>query len=193
MDNIWIQGDLDLREEFEQGNYSKLLEYVEQNELHLIQLLSSRDFETLRKSLRFSTGTLRFLEYSLKQDPKSSAAFKLGELFGYIECLNHLSYEDDSNILALKAFYVARTHMLFLEENQVKELLSVISSESNMTKSLLYSKNPSLKEVEIDYALKVFDRFAIINCYDQFPDPLYGLTDLGRRIVKQFKLLEKAP
>lgn len=189
MGKIWQQAELKLTKEFSEGNFEKLLEYVEQNELNLRELLSSQDSVTIIKSLEFATGLLRYFGASLEADPKTFSAFKLGELFGYVECLNHLENEHLSNSLALQAFYVAKSHMLFSEESQLVKLLFIISDNECVTKTFLESANPSMSKPEIDYSLEVFERFAIINHYYNPQEPIYSLTDAGRRIVKHFKRL----
>ena len=197
MNDIWLQSDLNLREEFSQGNFSKLLDYAEQNQLNLMSRAFDENGELLTKSLSFSTGLLRYFQESLKQDEKAFTAFKLGSLFGHIECLNRIGYEDSSNKLALKAFDVAKSLMPFLCEIKLKGLLFALYSESSMRKSKLteYSKSKhnfydhvlDMELLELDYALATFERFGIIHCYSNFEDPLYSITDTGRRIVQQFK------
>lgn len=187
MGKIWHQAELKLKKEFAEGNFEKLLEYVEQNELNLRELLSSRDFETIIKSLNFSTMILRYFGDSLKDDPKTFSAFKLGELFGHVECLNYIENEHHSNSLALQAFYVAKSHMLFSEESQLVKLLFIISDNVCVTKTFIESQTLSMNKPEIDYSLDVFERFAIISSYYGPQEPFYDLTDVGRRIVKHFK------
>ena len=197
MSDIWLQSDLNLQEEFSQGNFSKLLEYAKQNELHLMSLVFNENGEPLAKSLRLSTSLLRYFEETLKQDEKAFTAFKLGALFGHIECLNRIGYEDSSNELALKAFDVAKTHMPFISETKLKGLLFALFSEGSMRKSKLEEHSKSkhkfydhvlaMELLELDYALTTFEGFGIIHCYSNFEDHLYSITDTGIRIVQQFK------
>ena len=178
---IWLNSDFNLEKEFNEESFEKLIEYSKNNELNLMSIWLNGTQRDTRRTLQLGTALLNYFEHTISEDSKSLAVFKLGSLFGHLECLNRISYETDQNNLAKAKFEVIR--LMHPEYSDYFEnILTILLKENKaVSENELFNKI-QFGEQEAKIILIVLLKNGFINFYE-FRG--YSLSDMGIRLAMQ--------
>ena len=178
----WSDSKLNLTEEFTNGSFEKLVEYSNENELNLMRIFQSNDTDQVNKILRYGTAILKYFEETIAKDSKILAAFKLGELSGYLGCLNHIVYENQQNHLVMLRFErVKLSRPKFKTEfEDVIKSFSKVEGKSLKEKELLNMLPLNL--LDLCDVLNVLSESGFLNFYETLG---YSLSDSGDRLLKE--------
>ena len=177
---IWLNSDFDLETEFDRESFEKLTEYANSNELHLMRIWLSGNQSDIRKTLRLGTSLLGFFESKISEDSKSLTAFKLGELSGYLACLNRILYETDQDNLAKRKLETIKS-MYPEYSNYFENIIVALSNENGSILEQELLKKIPLSIQELKKVLDVMVQNALINYYENMG---YSLSDTGYRLVQ---------
>lgn len=180
----WENTQLEIGETLKKGEYEEILKYVEENERTLMSEVATHGLSRdARLSLKYGSGKMGYFEKSIEEDDEKYALFKLGELYGHINCLNKLVYEEQWNSFAKAKLTVAKTY----DRVNPTLLEDVIKYLHNCGKDMTAKKLAdvlSSKESEVQTALNILVAEGFVHNYEDFG---YSLSDLGRRIGKLLK------
>ena len=180
----WENTQLEIGETLKKGEYDELVEYVEENERMLMSEVATHGFSRdARLSLKYGTGKMSYFEKSIEEDDEKYALFKLGELYGNINCLNKFVYEEQWNSFAKAKLTVAKTYDRVnptLLEDVIKYLHNC--GKYMTAKGLAYAL--SSKESEVQTVLNILLIEGFVQLFD---DHGYSLDELGVRMGKLLK------
>jgi len=185
--DMWVDTKVEPIEEFQNEEFQKLLEYAEQNEQNLLRILYNENADELKRGCMFGTSKLKYFECAISEDEKLLTAFKLGELYGIINCIGRIRYEEQQDQLAMAKFQYI-TKLLPLLEKQMKEILIYLHNNGSANeKELLNVVNVKLLDL-----MEVLHRLQVAGVIDQrgiSKITLYSLSESGIRVAKQLKKL----
>lgn len=177
---IWLNSDFDLETEFDKESFEKLIEYANSNELHLIRIWLSENQSDIRKTLRLGTLLLAFFERKISEDSKSLTAFKLGELSGYLACLNRILYESDQDNLAKRKLETLKS-MYPEYSNYFDNIIVALSNGNESMREQDLIKNIPLSLQELKKVLSIMVQNVLLNYYENMG---YSLSDTGYRLAQ---------
>jgi len=178
----WLDSKVNLTEEFANGSFEKLVEYSNENELNLMRIWINDDAEDVNRILKYGTAILKYFEATIAEDSKAVAAYKLGELSGYMGCLNHIVYENQQNYLAVHRFESVKLlrPKFKTELEDVIKAFSKVGGKSLKEKELL-DKVP-LNLLDLCDVLNLLTKSGFLNFYESLG---YSLSDMGIRLTKE--------
>jgi len=178
--------EFNLPEKFANESFKELSEFADANALNLITAWFNKEkHKDVEIALKLASSMLHFFEVSISDDPKSLSIFKLGEFYGHVNCLNHISGNEQQHNSARKCLKEIKA--LYPEyANFFERIILILYQEGNKThKQLVRKLSLKLQDlVEILYIMKIN---LIIDCY---PDTRISLTGIGCLLGSQ--LTEKA-
>jgi len=181
----WENTKLEIGETLKKGEYEELLKYVKENERVLMTEVASYGLsDTVRHSLKYGTSKMVYFEKTIEEDNETYALFKLGELYGYINCLNKLAYEEDWYTLAKARLADAKTYDRAnpdLIEAVIKYLYS--SRKDGTAKGIANAISSNERDIQI--TLNILRDEGFLNYYESFG---YSLSDLGIKLGKILSL-----
>jgi len=178
----WLDSKLNLTDEFANGSFEKLVEYSKENELNLMHIWMNGDADDVNKILRYGTAILKYFEATIAEDSKAVAAYKLGELSGYLGCLNHIVYENQQNYLAMHRFESVKLlrPKFKTEFEDVIKAFSKVGGKSLKEKELL--NMVSLNLLDLSDVLILLTQSGFLHFYESLG---YSLSDTGCRLMKE--------
>lgn len=180
----WENTQLEIGETLKKGEYEELLKYVEENERILMTEVASHGLGgDARLSLKYGSSKMGYFEKSIEEDAEKYVLFKLGELYGHIDCLNKLLYEEQWNSFAKAKLTVAKTY----DRVNPTLLEDVIKYLHNCGKYMTTKKLAdvlSSKESEVQTVLNIL---LIEGFVQRFDDHGYSLDELGVRMGRLLK------
>jgi len=158
------------------------VEYSNENELNLMRIWINDDAEDVNRILKYGTAILKYFEATIAEDSKAVAAYKLGELSGYMGCLNHIVYENQQNYLAVHRFESVKLlrPKFKTELEDVIKAFSKVGGKSLKEKELL-DKVP-LNLLDLCDVLNLLTKSGFLNFYESLG---YSLSDMGIRLTKE--------
>lgn len=181
--DLWLNMDIDLGKAFCEESFEKLIKYSNENELNLMHIWLNRDKNQIRKALELGNLLLSYFEHnSMAENSKDMAAFKLGELYGYIKCLGRISYEHNTDNF-VKVMFEKTKSMNPKYSNHLENVITAFSNErGTITKKELLENLPfDLQELEDTLTILLESGF--IFYYGSMIR--YSLTDIGIRLINQ--------
>ena len=178
----WLDSKLNLTDEFANGSFEKLVEYSKENELNLMRIWMNGDADDVNKILQYGTAILKYFEATIAEDSKAVAAYKLGEVSGYLGCLNHIVYENQQNYLAMHRFESVKLlrPKFKTEFEDVIKAFSKVGGKSLKEKELL--NMVSLNLLDLTDVLILLTRSGFLHFYESLG---YSLSDTGCRLMKE--------
>lgn len=181
-ENGWLDSKFDLPDAFGKERFDELIEYVNTNEHNLMRIWLNQDSKEIEKTLMLGTALLSYFEKTIEEDPKVLTVFKLGELQGYLNCLNLIKYERQQDRIARGRLATAIVFNNEYSEHFKKVILTLYNSNtSTMTEKKLY-KVISLKLEDVNKVLNILCNNGLLNYYEMAG---YTLNDMGIRLAKQ--------
>ena len=177
---IWLETDIEPIQEFENKEFARLMRYADENQKHLMKLLYNEYSDELRLGCKFGNSKLHFFENAILEDEMLLTVFKLGELYGHIECLGTIEYESAQDSHALARFQKVTTQLPKLE-NEIKKLLKFLYKNGNEKEKELLNV-VQVKLVDLMQILHILFINGLINVSDICG---YSLSDMGLRLAKK--------
>ncbi len=180
----WSNVNLNLTKEFNEGNFEKLFEYADANKLNLMNVWLRGDGISIRNVLRLGTSLLNHFRLSIASgDSENLAAFKLGELSGYLACLNCIQHENHQNDFAKDKLDSAKS---WLPENPTyfEEVIKLLYSNGILSAQELLDKGFSFNLSELEIVLQALVENQLVFC-SKLNDNYYSIADMGIRLAHQ--------
>lgn len=178
--NIWIDTDIEPIREFEIENFDKLLQYAGKNQKNIMRMLYNERSDELKLGCKFGKSKLHFFENAISKDQKLLTVFRLGALYGNIECLDTIEYEGMQDSLALSRFQMV-TNSLPKLKNEIQELIKYLYNKVETKEQELLNE---VNENSLDLMLMIRTLSTNGLIYESERCG-YLLTDTGRRAAKQ--------
>lgn len=178
----WKNAELEVVETFKKGEFDKLLEYVKENEQAVLSGIATEDLIQTRIETAYGAGVMMYFEKFVENDSEKNALLKMGELKGYLECLDAMSRESQKETLAEIKFDMIRMgHKEYSAyfEDVVKALYKAKTAMNNSDFEEII-----LLESEIRNVFDILLENGFI-CFDEGQG--YSLTESGMKIGKMLK------
>lgn len=182
----WQDTELDLVETFKEGKYEELLKYVKENEQVLVSSIINDGLNGTQLLLKYGSAKLNFFEEFIKDNSEIYALFKLGELQGYLDYLNTVSYEDHMNKLYKAKFAAVKMHKPKYRRCFEQIIRVLYDSSDIMDLDKLKKKLP--RNVKIKFLIDILVVEGFVHFYEGLG---YSLSDGGIRIGKMLKEKQK--
>lgn len=182
-EQIWINPELNLLEEYDNKKFDKLSTYAEENKLHLMHMAFCKKRNELSKSLVLGSYILKYFEKKLH--PSASIAFKLGALYGHIECLEKISYEESMDEVANRILNIAKSEIkdstTITYVDDIIHMLVCVRKRSEIINEI------NIGSSELSTIISALENNQLVNVSNFAKDEEYVLTDLGIRIERQLR------
>lgn len=181
-ENGWLDSKFDLPDAFGKERFDELIEYVNTNEHNLMRIWLSQDSKEIEKTLMLGTALLSYFEKTIEENQEVQAAFKLGELNGYLNCLNLIKYERQQDRIARGRLATAIVFNNEYSEHFKKVILTIYNSRTTPMTDKELTKKISLNFEDAKKVLNILCNNGLLNYYEMAG---YTLNDMGIRLAKQ--------
>lgn len=179
----WRNPKLDLEETFKKGDFTTLIYYAEENALDLMSIFLRKGLSETVYELRYGSAVLNYFEENLKAKPDQMALFKLGQLSGYVACLERIRCESDQDKLAKARFEVAKEKFSDYG-TEINKIVIALSEKVGMNENDLLQV-VLLKVSKLQEIMQTLVNCSIVHFYSY--NQQYSLTDIGLRVAIQLK------